>query len=183
MIEKLKSYALWIILVETFVIVALVSIIQRGCSVDRHGTILPSDKTISRETVTSQAPLVGLNKAQLREKKAIPKDVAQNPDKAVLASGTIKDDSGSRTVSSVLDTKSGETEQIEKRPIVETMKRFELGLGYGFESGDLAKAVQFRATLGRIGNVYFTGQAEYFDVQRSENRHPWNAMGFVTLRF
>jgi hypothetical protein len=141
------------------------------------------DALVSRHTVTPTAPLQALDKTALRKQGKIDKPVERDPVKEVLATGTITDDSGTLYVGAELDTETGETRLIEKRPVMETMCRFEIGLGYGLESGDLAKALQGRATIGRMDRVYFTGQAEYFDVDRKENRHPWNAMAFVNLRF
>ena len=180
MMERMKTYA---ILAETLIIAVLAVILWGSWHAGKTGTPLPGDKTVSRVTVTSEAPLVGYDKQQLRARGSITEAVAKDTGKAVLSTGQIKDDSGTRNIAAILDVQAGETQLIEKRPFLETMGRFEVGLGYGLESGDLAKAVQLRATLGRIGPVYFTGQAEYFDVDRTENRHPWNAMAFINVRF
>jgi hypothetical protein len=179
----MKTFAVKIIAIETLIIIMLSGIIYRGCQSDRKGTPLPADNTISRVTVTPEAPLVGQDKSQLRKRRVITKDIAKNPDKAVLTTTKIKDSDGSRSVAAVLDIKTGETQLVEKRPVLETMHRFEIGIGYGFESGDLARAFTAQGTIGRLGPFYCTGRIEYFDVDRPDNRHPWNAMAFATVRF
>lgn len=178
--DKLKSY--FVTGSACLIVGALLGFLgPRACEV--KSSPLPSDGTVSKETFTSEVPLVAYNKQQLRKKGVISKDVAKDTDAAVLTVGQVLDDSGSRNIAVVFDKKTGETRQEEKRPFAEKMSRFEIGLGYGLVSGDIAKAAQFRATLGRIGPVYFTGQAEGFIVDRPENRHPWNAMAFVNMRF
>ena len=150
---------------------------------NNHCAVVPARDLVSQVTVTVKVPLKGLDKKQAQEAGMISKDVAKDDDKAVLASGHIADDSGSREVSAVLNVKDGQTQIVEKRPFMEKMNRFEIGIGYGFESGDTAKVGQFRATVGRVDRVYFTGQIEVFDVDRTDNRHPWNAVALVNLRF
>lgn len=183
-LKKIKSYFPHIIFIETILIIMLCGIVRGMYKADTQSVTLPSgDTSIARVTVTPKAPLKGLNKQEAYKAGIIAKDVEKNPDSAVLASGKVVDDSGGRTVTAVLNVKDGNTQIVEKRPFMEFMKRLELGAGYGFESGDQAKAVQLRATIGRLDRIYFTGQAELFEVDRIENKHPWNTMGFVNLRF
>ena len=174
---------------KKYAVVALVAFLA-GMSAMYYAThrevskpIPTQDRMISRVTVTIFVPLQGLDKTEARESGLIAGDVLKDADSAVLATGTVKDDSGTSTVAAVVNVKDGITQLVEKRPIAEIMSRYELGIGYGLESGDLAKALQGCVTIGRIGNVYFTGQAQYLDVDREDNRHPWNALAFVNVRF
>lgn len=183
MTEREQRTILEIALFEALIILALCGFIYKGCESDRHGKVLPKDGTVSTTTFTVYVPVQGYSKPDLRKEKKIPQDVAKNSALEVTAYGTKKDDSGTTHISAVMNKDDGKTQLIEVRPIAEVMRRFEVGIGYGFESGDQAKAVQLRVTLGRLDRLYFTGQVELFEVDRPERRHPWNAMAFANFRF
>lgn len=145
---------------------------------------LPTDDgAVSRVTVTPTAPLQALDKGQLRKRREIPKQVAADPDKAVTATGKVDDDSGKRTVAAVLDLDKGTTQIIEQRRFAERMNRFELGAGAGLVSGNTAKAVRGEYTFGRVRELYGSASGELFEVNRPDNRHPWNAMVWVSGRW
>jgi len=173
-----------IIAIETIALIIVCWLLVGAYKADKQSTSVPSlDSTISKVTVTVYVPLQGLDKQEAYKAGIIAKDVAKNDDKAVLASGKIEDDSGSREVAAVVDVHKGTTTIEQKRPYSEFMKRFEIGVGYGIESGHEANALQGRLTIGRAGRLYLTGQGEIFNVDRPENKHPYNIMTFVTLRF
>lgn len=177
MMARMKTYAAIFIIAFALGLFAMYAAIRS----DRSRTLDPALVSVPTHTIT--ATVTAQDKQVLKKAKAISKKTAQDPDKEVLATGTVKDDSGTRTVAAVLSKADGSTKLEETRPLMESMHRFEVGIGAGLESGDFAKAVQVRYTAGRFGSLYLTGQAEFFFVDRYENQHPWNAMAFVNLRF
>ncbi len=183
MLDKIKPYYLNVILAEALIILVLCWFIWGTHKSEQSKPLPSSDSMISRVVVTVYAPIKGLDKKEAQEAGIISKDIAKSPDKAVLASGKVEDDSGSRNIAAVIGTNTGETKIVETRPFMETMSRFEIGIGYGLESGDIAKAIQLRATVYRVKDFYLTGQFEGFSVDRADNRHPWNAMAFANYRF
>ena len=123
------------------------------------GFLNPGSRTldpalVSRVTVTSQAPLQGLNKAEAKKAGLISKDVAKNKDKAVLAAGTVSDDSGTSTVAAVLNTTDGSTALEVQRQLSEWMNRHEIGLGGTTGTLGTGGAFSYRKTFGRATSLY-----------------------------
>ncbi len=130
-----------------------------------------------------QVPAKAYDKGQLQDRGVISKKTARDPGKEVTAAATIKDDSGTRHVAAELDVKTGVTTLTEKRPFMETMSRWEAGVGYGLYEGDTAQGAQVRWTFGRARMLYGSAQVEAFQVDRINDRHPWTAMIWATGRF
>lgn len=143
---------------------------------------LPSGLS-SVPTYTISVVAVAQDKPTLRKHKAISKKVANDPSKEVLATGVVKDDSGKRTVSAVIDTPSGVTHLAVERPWAEFMLRQEASIGYGFVDGDMAREIQYRMTFARIWNFYGTLQVDAFQVERDTHKTPWNAMALLSYRW
>lgn len=182
MLERIRAYFPLVILVETMTIAIFFWLLVQSNKANENSVVLPSqDHLVSRETVTVYVSIKGLNKKEAQDKGIITKDVEKDKEKAVLASGHIEDASGSRNVSAVINVNNGITQIVEKRPFAETMTHFRIGAGPAYESGDKAKLFQLRGTFFRIDRVYVSGQAQLFEVDRNENKHPWN--GAILIEF
>jgi len=145
-------------------------------------TTLPPG-VVSVPTYTITATVQAQDKPALRKAGAISKAVEKAPEKEVLQTGAVEDDSGSRTVAAVLDTGTGHTVLVEHRPWAELMSRHELGLGYGLADGDLARSVQYRWTFARLWDLYATAQGEARQIDRLTDRTSWSAMLYATARW
>lgn len=151
-----------------------------------HGSDKPmptGDADVPKHEIKASVPVKALDKKTLHDRGAISSSTEKDKEKEVLATGKDKTSDGTKTVAAVLDTKTGDTVITEHKPFMEFMKRHEFGVGYGLYDGSLAKGAQYRFTFGRIWKFYGTLQVEGFEVDRMDNRHPWNAMVFATLRF
>lgn len=138
---------------------------------------------VSMHDAKLQVPVKAYDKGQLKDRGVISKKTVRDPGKEVTAAATIKDDSGTRHVAAELDVKTGVTQLVEKRPFMETMSRWEAGVGCGLYEGDTAQGAQVRWTFGRAGMLYGSTQVEAFQVDRVNERHPWIAMIWATGRF
>ena len=181
-LHSLKGYAL--VGVICFFVGAVLGFFGPSCADRKTTGILPSiDSQVAVHDVKTEVPVKALDKQELKRRSAISRAVADNKDAEVMATGHILDSSGSRTVAAVLDTKTGDTQLIQKRPLAEWMHRWEAGLGYGLVDGNIAKGAQARYNFGRIWEAYGTVQAEAFDVDRADNRHPWTLMIWGSVKF
>ena len=144
-------------------------------------TLPPS--VVSAPTHTVSAVVQAQDKSAARNAGAISKKTEKDPDKEVLQTGKMKDDSGTKHVAAVLDTPSGVTQLTVARPWMEWMGRHEVAIGYGLVDGDLARAAQYRLTFARVWNFYGTLQIEAFQVDRPSDRHPWNAVAYLNYRW
>lgn len=142
-----------------------------------------ADADVPTHDVSKDVPVKALDKKTLHDRGAISSATEKDKEKEVLATGKVKTSDGTKTVAAVLDTKTGDTGLTEHKPFMEFMKRHEFGVGYGLYDGTLAKGAQYRFTFGRIWKFYGTLQVEGFELDRMDNRHPWNAMAWATIRF
>lgn len=171
----------FIISVVSFLIglVAMYAAIHRGSD----NPMPTGDAGVPRHDVKMDAPVKALDKKVLKAKGAISGNTEQAKDKEVLATGNVETSDGSKTVAAVLDVKTGNAVLIEHQPFMEWISRQEIGVGYGLVDGDLARAVQYRFTFGRVWSLYGTVQAEAFQVDRPQDRNPWNVMAFMNYRW
>jgi hypothetical protein len=168
-----------IIIAEALVIIALSILLWKGCGSGRTGTVLPSDDAAKpKHAVATSAPVRALDKAAVKD--AVPKGVVQNPQAEVLATGKVVDDSGSRTIAAVLDTETGDTALVQKRPLFEWMSASELGLGYGWGDDGEEKAVRVEHTFARIGGVYASAEGR---IQTNDEETRWSAMLWLNYRW
>lgn len=138
------------------------------------------DSEILKHEVLNTAPVQALDKAELKKRSIISSETAKAPDKEVLATATIKDDSGTRHVAAELDTKTGDTVLTAERPLAEWMSKDELGLGYGLANGDLAPAAFYEHTFVRAGPLYGAVRTEIF---KRPSQTDWNAMAWISYRW
>ncbi|MCK9420214.1 MAG: hypothetical protein M0R70_12630 [Nitrospirae bacterium] len=170
-----------VIIVEAIVIFALCMLLFRSCTDSRRGSVLVSnDALVSKHSVTPTAPVRALDKKEISRHSNIPDSVLKDETKEVLATGTIDDASGSRDVAAVLDTKSGDTVLIEKRPFFEFMSGQEVGIGYGITYYGAVKQTYYRNTFVRVGNFYGAATIEAFSVGE---RPGWSAMAQMSYRW
>jgi hypothetical protein len=168
-----------VIIAEALVILALSALLYKGCASGKTGTALTSDDaTTPKREVKDSAPLRALDKPAVRDE--VVNDVLHDKKKEILATGRVSDDSGSRTIAAVLDTKTGNTALIEKRPFYELMSRQELGVGYGFTDDGEAKQVYYRNTFARVGSIYTAVELEIFSLA---DKTGWSAMAQVSYRW
>jgi len=176
----MKTHHITVALVSFLLgLVAMYAAIHRGSD----KPMPTGDAGVPRHDVKMDSPVKALDKKVLKEKGAISGSTEQAKDKEVLATGNVETSDGSKTVAAVLNVKTGDTALIEHQPFMEWMSRHEVGVGYGLVDGDLARAAQYRFTFGRIWRLYGTVQAEAFQVDRPQDRNPWNVMAFVSLRW
>jgi hypothetical protein len=149
----------------------------------RGGTVGSIDGIYTGPTHTLAATVKAQDKGWLRKAGAIDKKTEQDTTKEVLQTGQVKGSDGKKTIAAVLDTKTGDTSLVVKRPFSEFMARQEVGIGYGLVDGDIAKAAQYRITFARVWNLYATVQVEAFQVDRLADRNPWNTMAFLSYRW
>jgi len=158
---------------------AMYAVVHRG----KDKPMPTGDADVPRHDVEMAAPVKALDKTVLEQRGAISGDTARSRDKEVLATGQVKSSDGKKTVAAVLDVKTGDTQLMENRAFSEWMARQEVGIGYGLVDGDFARAAQYRLTFVRAWRFYGTAQIEAFQVDRIEDRHPWNAMLFINYRW
>jgi len=105
---------------------------------------------ISMETDTIQ----GLDEKVLLERHAVSKEIAKDDSKQVTAAATLKDDSGTTHISSIIDTKTGESEIFALRSKAEWMSRNELGVGVTGGSLGLGEEIEYRRVFARVWKFY-----------------------------
>lgn len=139
---------------------------------------LPGSPTAMHDVAS--APVKGQDKGQLRERGAITKKVAEDRSAEVLSTGKVSDDSGSRTVAAVLNTKDGLTTFVEKRPFAEWMSRNEVGLGYGWGDAGEIKAIRYEHTFARVWELYASAEAR---VEATTDDTRWSAVLWMNYRW
>ena len=112
------------------------------------------DSEIAKHDVKTEAPVKALDKPALQKRGVIAKDITQDEKKEVLATGTIKDSSGTRNIAAALDVKTGETKLVQNRPFAEWMHSNALGIGIGYGSQGLRKEVFYRHKFARLWELY-----------------------------
>ncbi len=75
-----------------------------------------------------------LDKPALEKAGFIPKAVVENKQQEVTASATVKDDSGTRKISAIMDMGTGSTELVQKRPFAEAVASNEIGAMAGYST-------------------------------------------------
>ena len=155
MIRKLQAYASLALIGLALVAAAFYAGQWRS---ENQGTAMRTDDgTVSKETVTSEAPLQALNKQQLQKQGKISKGTEQNKNSAVLATGTVSDDSGTLYVGAELDMDTGETRIIQNRPAAETMSRNAIGISIEANPDGISKEAYYSRTFVRAFEFYATG--------------------------
>lgn len=138
-----------------FVLGAVLGFFGPSCADRKAAKVLPSvDSQIATHEVKPEVPIRALDKAELKRRSLIDGHVVASVQKEVLATGQVRDSSGSRTVSAVLDTKTGGTQLLSKRPLMEWMHANALGLGVGYGSEGLRKEVFYRHKFARLWELY-----------------------------
>jgi hypothetical protein len=150
---SLKSHA--IVGFVCFFIGAALGFFGPSCADRKTAGILPSiDSQVAQHEVKTEAPVLGLDKQELRRRSVISRKIVDNKTAEVLATGQVRDSSGSRTVAAVLDTKTGDTRLFQKRPFSEWMHSNTLGLGVGYGSEGLRKEFFYRHKFARLWEFY-----------------------------
>ncbi len=148
--------------------------------------VIPSQNIeISKETYTLNTPLIIYNKAEAIAKKLVPKSIAKQEEKQVLAADTDKDSSGTKTHSAVLDTKTGETQLVEIRPFAEWMKANEFSLGYSVGTIGTSYNLEYKRNFARIWEIYPTIQFNAWEWQSGERtgRTDLQVTGQITYKW
>ncbi len=98
-----------------------------------------------------------LDKPALEKAGFIPKTVAENKQQEVTASAVVKDDSGTRKISAIMDMGTGSTELVQKRPLMEMLHSNEIGLEAGVSSkGVVGEGVYWDHEWTRVGSVFLS---------------------------
>ena len=153
-----------------------------SCAARKDGKPLSSiDSQVQTHEVVVEAPIKALDKQELRRRSSISKSVADNKTAEVLATGKVSDASGTRTVAAVLDTKTGGTTLIAKRPFAEWMSRNRIGLGYGFGTDGLERSARYDHTFGRLWELYGAAQVQATDSEDAGSS--WRVMLWLDYQF
>jgi hypothetical protein len=139
---------------------------------------------ISMETDTIQ----GLDEKVLLERHAVSKEIAKDDTKQVTAAATLKDDSGTTHISSVIDTKTGESEIVALRSRAEWMSRNELGVGVTGGTLGLGEEIEYRRVFARVWKFYPDVRVNVFRWEagpRLDSGHRYDAQlsTLLTLRW
>jgi len=171
-----------IIVLQVVLLLILSVSLFKSCKRSYTGTPLASvDSSVEKHDVVAQKPIQALNKKKLSKVANIPSAIVKDDKKEILATGNTSNDSGTSTVSAVLDTTTGQSAIIEKRPFSELMNRHELGIEYGMTDAGIGKGAYYNGTLVRIGNFYGGLSANALDLDSSETR--WGVMARVGFRW
>ena len=152
-------------------------------------TVLPSaDSSVPKHDVVTKKPIQALDKKALAKVVGIPSAIVKDDKKEILATGNTSGDSGTSTVSAVLDSTTGMTVIVEKRPFAEWMNKSEIGIGYTIGSLGMGYAAEFRQTFARVWNIYPNVRAEIWQwdsgIRKDEgHRIDAQATAFITWRF
>ena len=171
-----------VIIAQVFIILILSVSLFKSCKRSYTGTPLVSvDSSVEKHDVVAQKPIQALNKKKLSKVANIPSAIVKDGKKEILATGNTSNDSGTSTIAAVLDTTTGQSTIIEKRPFSELMNRHEFGLEYGITDGGIGKGAYYNGTLVRIGNFYGGLTADVLNLDRGETR--WDVMARVGFRW
>ncbi len=152
------------------------------CGEKKIAPMTSIDSQVPKHDVQTKAPIKALDKAELKKRLTVISDKdAKDTDKEVLATGTLKDDSGTTNVGAVLDVKSGETQLVDHRPFAEWMNANEAGVGYGYGTGGVEKAVMYEHTFVRIWDLYGSVEARITDPEKESTR--WGVMLWLKYRW
>ena len=126
-----------------------------SCSEKKGSVDLTAEKEVPRTIVSMETDTIqGLDEKVLLERKAVSKEIAKDDSKQVTAAAALKDDSGTTHISSVIDTKTGESEIVALRSRAEWMNRNELGLGLTGGSLGLGYEMEYRRVFARVWRFY-----------------------------
>jgi hypothetical protein len=139
------------------------------------------DATVPVHEVTTAAPIKALDKKELTHREIIDAPAVASVQKEILATATVKDDSGTRHVAAALDTETGLTQIVDRRPLAEWMGRNEIGLGYGIGDGGMDKAIMYERTFMRVQEFYGSIEARITDPEKDRTR--WSAMFWLKYHF
>ncbi len=181
--DRLAGFKIYAITaLACFAVGFLSGIFLPHCNGKKTAPLASVDSRVAKHEVKEHSPLKGLDKEDLKKRfRAISSGIAKDANKEVLATARIEDASGSRTIAAVLDTKTGETQQVEKRPFAELMKSQELAIGWGLmKNGEWARAAKYDVTFARIGPVYGAISAEIFSRPKATD---WQVMAWASVRW
>jgi len=135
-----------------------------------------------------KGPLKVYDKGKLEDRGVIPESVKDDSSKVVTATGTIKNESGTTHVSSVLDDNTGQSVIIKDRPAAEFMSAQEIGMGYTIGSLGSGFSGRYRYTAARLWGVYAEAQLEAWNWQSGDRLNTGHsidgqATAFITYRF
>ena len=178
-----------VIIAEAIAILILSLMLFKSCRNNQAGTVLPSvDASVSKHDVVITGSIRALDKKEIAKVADIPSAIVKDGKKEILATGKKIDDSGTSTVAAVLDTTTGQTAIIEKRPFAETMNRSEVGAGYTIGSLGQGYAAGFRHTFGRLTKAYIDVRVDAWKWEsgvRKDDDHGADGQvtAFATWRF
>ncbi len=187
MIAKVKIYLITALVF--FVLGLVLGLSLSRCSGPESPKAVSSvDSQVAKHDVTTIAPIKALDKAELAKRGIIPKSAIRNPQSEVLATATVKDIGGTRHIAEVLDTKTGESILVDRRPLAELMHSNEFGAGFTAGSLGAGYGLDYRKTFARIWKFYpdvrLQGWQWTSGPRLSDgHRYDGQASAFLTLRW